>query len=105
MGGMPCNPDIKLFVCQFYNPSVSGICKQEHRFQNPLPYRPSRKPHLPVDWRLLVEERMANVGIPLDVLWFLRFDDCLRFDFFWGFWVFANQPTVHNGALSVAVDR
>ena len=23
---------------------------------------------LPVDWRLLVEERIANIGIPLDIL-------------------------------------
>ena len=33
------------------------------------------KPSLTVDWRLLVkEERNANIGIPLDILGFCRFN-------------------------------
>ena len=30
-------------------------------------------PHFPVDWRLLVEECIANIGIPLEVLRFLSY--------------------------------
>ena len=47
-------------------------------------------------WRLLVEERIANIGkINLE-----RFDDFLRFSNFFGFWIFANQPTVQSGGVS-----
>ena len=35
-----------------------------------------------VDWRLLFEERIANIGIPLHVLFFVCFDKFLRFFFF-----------------------
>ena len=31
---------------------------------------PSRKPRFPLDYRLLVKERIANIGIPLDFLGF-----------------------------------
>ena len=34
---------------------------------------PSRKIYFPVDWRLLVKERITNIGIALDVLVFLLF--------------------------------
>ena len=34
---------------------------------------PSQKTHFPVDWRLLVEERFANIGLPPDVIGFLLF--------------------------------
>ena len=33
----------------------------------------SRKTCFPEDWRLLVKERIANIGIPLDILGFLSF--------------------------------
>ena len=32
---------------------------------------PSRKTRLPVDWRLLVEERIDNLDIPLDIFEFV----------------------------------
>ena len=53
-----------------------------------------------MDWRLLVEERSANVSISLDFFEFLSFYNFLRFDILSGFGVFANQPTVHNGGVS-----
>ena len=37
-----------------------------------------------MDWKLLVKERIYNIGTPLDVLGFCRFVDVLRFEsFFW----------------------
>ena len=42
----------------------------------------------------MVEERIANIGIPLDCLGFWRFNDFLSVDFFLGFWFFANKPTL-----------
>jgi hypothetical protein len=48
-----------------------------------------------VDWRLLVKEHTANIGIPLDVLGLMFF--------FLNVWVFANEPTVHSGGGFVAV--
>ena len=36
---------------------------------------PVWKPRFPVDWRLLVEERIANNGIPLDVFCCCRLDE------------------------------
>ena len=56
------------------------------------------KIRFPVDWRLLVKENIANIGIPLDVLEFLLGVSILIFLFC--FCVFANQPTVHNGGVS-----
>ena len=41
---------------------------------------PSRKPFFPVNWRLLVEECITNIGKPLAILGFCRF-----YDFFWIF--------------------
>ena len=38
-----------------------------------------------VDWRLLVEERIANIGIPLDILGSLPFEDFYNFDIFHDF--------------------
>ena len=35
----------------------------------------SQKTRFPVDWTLLVEELIANIGIPLDSSGFCRFDD------------------------------
>ena len=46
---------------------------------------PSQKTRFPVDWRLLVEERIANIGIPLDILGFCCFKDFLRLEIFWVF--------------------
>ena len=46
---------------------------------------PSQKNCFPVDWRHLVEERIANIGIPLDISSFCRFDDFLRFEIVLGF--------------------
>ena len=31
------------------------------------------KPHFPVDWKLLVEEHIAKIGIPLEVFKLLQF--------------------------------
>ena len=53
-------------------------------------------PRFPVNWRLLVKERIANVGIPPDLV----------LPFWWFFGVitfFLNQPTVHNGGVSRGV--
>ena len=36
------------------------------------------KPRFPVDWRFLVEEHIANIGINLDFLGFCRFNDFLQ---------------------------
>ena len=36
---------------------------------------PSRKIHFQVDWILLVEERIANIGLHLDILAFCCFED------------------------------
>ena len=41
---------------------------------------PSRKTRFPVDWRLLDKDHIANIDMSLTQ--------------FWGFGVFANQPTV-----------
>ena len=58
------------------------------------------KTRFPVDWRLLVEERIANIGITLDVFGFWLFQIFFILYIFLGFWFFANQPTVHNGGVS-----
>ena len=46
----------------------------------------SRNVHL----RLLAKERRANIGIPLDIFGFGRFNDFLCFEIFSGFEVFEN---------------
>ena len=43
---------------------------------------PSRKTCFPVNWRLLVKEYITNIGIPLDILSFCRFDDFWRLKLF-----------------------
>ena len=58
------------------------------------------KSHFPVDWRLLVKERIANISITIEILDFCRFDDFSNLILFLGVGVFANQPTVHNGGVS-----
>ena len=55
-----------------------------------------------MDWRLLVKESIAYIGIPLD-LFKCRFDVFLRVEFVVDFWFFANRLTVHNGGVSRAV--
>ena len=61
---------------------------------------PSWKPRFSVDWRLLVKEHIANISIPLDVLFFavLLIFCILKKKFFFG--VFANHSTVHSGGVS-----
>ena len=57
-----------------FNPSRSGANICMVRESSVWLCVPSRKTWFPVDWRLLVEEHIANIGIPLDVLkyiWFL----------------------------------
>ena len=45
---------------------------------------------------------MSSTCIELGyLLW--RFNDFWRFEINWGFFVFANQPTVHSGGGSLAV--
>ena len=51
-----------------------------------------------VDWRLLVKEYIANIGISLDICVF--YGDFWRFENILGLLVVANQPTVHNGGVS-----
>ena len=53
-----------------------------------------------MDWRLLIKECIANIGIPLVFFGFFGFNDFLRFEFLLGLIVFASQPTVHNGGVS-----
>ena len=52
---------------------------------------PSWKTCFPVDWRLLVVERIANIGIPLDFF----FNDFISLAIFRGFGVFSNQPNAY----------
>ena len=63
-----------------------------------------KNPCVPVELKLLLEEHISNIGIPLDfivVLLFCRINDFLILNFFLsGFEVFANQPTVHGGEVS-----
>ena len=60
-----------------------------------------------MDWRLLVEELIDNIGVPLDFLPFHGFYDCWCCYFLLGLWVFANYPPVHSAGVcrgeSVAV--
>ena len=51
-----------------------------------------------VSWRLMVEERIANIG-KLRTLFLECFDVFLRKKKY-GSLVFANQPTVHRGGVS-----
>ena len=55
---------------------------------------PLKKTRFPVDWRLLVSERVANIGIPLDI-----FHNCAMMMIF-GFFFFKDIATVHNGTIS-----
>ena len=55
---------------------------------------PLRKTHLRVDLRLLVEEGITHVGVPLDN--FL----CFMYQLFFQVLVFASQLTLHNGGVS-----
>ena len=60
-------------------------------------YVPSVNDRNQEGWRLLVEERIANLG--KQRTFFLRFNVFWLFLFFW-FWVFTNQSTVHSGGVS-----
>ena len=42
----------------------------------------------------LVDERIANIGIPLDIFAFCGFSGFLRSEICLGFWVFGNHSTV-----------
>ena len=53
-----------------------------------------------MDWRLLVKERIVNIGIPLDISGFCCFNDFLYLEYFLGFGFLPNQPTVHMGELA-----
>ena len=65
-----------------------------------------------MDWRLLVEEGITNIGIPLEFccVFAISMIFC-NWNLFWVFLVFANQPTVHaivgdlawGGSVAVAV--
>ena len=54
----------------------------------------SRKIRFQMDWRPLGKERISNFGIPQNAFEFLLFQ------WFLGFWVFANQPIVHTWGVS-----
>ena len=58
---------------------------------------------LPGRLRLLVEERIAYIGITLDILVFVVVAVLINFFKFLHliFLVFANQATVHNGGVSM----
>ena len=45
---------------------------------------PLTKTRFPVDWRLLVEDCITNIGIPLDVFLVFCFVDILPFEFYVG---------------------
>ena len=45
-----------------------------------------------MDWTLLFEEHIDNIGISLDVFAVFRFGDFLLFEFFW--------PSVYSGGVS-----
>ena len=58
-------------------------------------------PRLLVDWRLLVKEHIAKIGIPLDVFAVLPFQKNLHFeDFFLLLILFVNQSTAHSWGVS-----
>ena len=52
-----------------------------------------------MDWRLLVEDRIANIGIHLNFFFAVLMIFCLL-NLFKGFGVFANQPTVPSGGVA-----
>ena len=62
-------------------------------------------------WRSLVKGYITNIFISLGVFGFLLFRWFFAFRFFWGFWVYANQPTElctigelpRGGSVAVAV--
>ena len=71
---------------------------------------PLRKPCFPVDWRLLVKERICIIGISLKNIWCFFLLWC--FSEFWIFWVFGPLHTsllclvgelAGGGAVAVAV--
>ena len=59
---------------------------------------PSWKPCCPVDFRFLVEEPIADIGIPLDIFRFLRIQG------FFGFWSLQTSLMFIVGDVAVAVD-
>ena len=59
------------------------------------------KPLFPVDCTLLVKERIANIGIPLDISCFCHINNFFWFFTFYCFFGLANQPTVHIGGLAL----
>ena len=61
---------------------------------------PLQKPRFSVNWRLLIEECIANIGIPLDFLCFCHFNDFWCFVIFPGFWVLANSLLCIMGELA-----
>ena len=87
------------FADSVYNLRCQSIC---------LSVCPHLETPLPVDWRLLVKERIANIGIPLDISEFLP----IRWYFaFWQFFLVFGSLQISllcivwelNRGLSVAV--
>ena len=73
---------------------------------------PSRKPRFLVDWRLLVKERIANTGIPLDVFGFFKIKNKIKFPFWTNVPAFGSLQTsilcimrelARGGSVAVAV--
>ena len=62
---------------------------------------PFWEPNLPVDWTLLVAERIANIGRPLEVLGFCHFNEIFCLNFLGGFGVFKKHSNVHNGGVTL----
>ena len=54
----------------------------------------------PLDYSLLIEERIVNIGIPTDSSGFWCFNDFLSFEICSGIWLFANPPNMHNGGVN-----
>ena len=79
-----------------YESCLKLQCKKSLFFLLILPYKAWWKPHLPMNYRPLVEWRIANFGIFLDVFeflhfrWFFPFKKKIRF---WGILC----PTKHAG--------
>ena len=49
----------------------------------------------------MIGDRNANSGIPKKKIIFFRFNDFLCFEMFWDFSVFANQPIICIGGVSL----
>ena len=88
---------------------TESLSRNVHQMSECL-FVPLRKTGFPVDCRLLVEECIPNIGIPLDVSGFCCFNDFFLFlfsySFLWGgVWVFATSLPCIMGELAAGVQK